>query len=343
MQCSMTTNATGSLRVARPLAIVVALAIVAGELFAQSSAGISAQYPGDAGIENNPSVVFVEQFEEGAISGVVERWGDAKNPTGMQFSTNVPPGTPAGHSLSIPWVGGGVNNGGALYKVISPGINDVLYVRYYINYPTTGITHHSGIWIGGYNPVSAWPDPQAGSKPNGDDRFIAAGEHNNVTSAFDHYNYWMGMHPDGVGSYWGNMLLNNPSVQLPRGQWACVEHMVKLNNPTTDTNGEQALWINGRKVSHLGKGFPNGFWSGGRFTQDPNGTPFEGFRWRSVSALNINWIWLQNYSPDDPAGFSATMLYDHVVVAKSYIGCLAGTTTAGTPPAPANLRITTGS
>jgi len=37
------------------------------------------------------------------------------------------------------------------------------------------------------------------------------------------------------------------------------------------------------------------------------------------------------------------MLYDHVVVAKSYIGCLAGTTTAGAPPAPANLRITTGS
>ena len=330
------------MRVARPLAIVVALAIVAGELFAQSTAGISAQYPGDAGIENHSSVIFVEQFEEGAINSIVERWGDARNPAGMQLSTDVPPGTPAGHSLSIPWVGG-VSSGGHLYKMISPGIDDVIYVRYYIKYPTDGKTAHSGIWIGGANPVSAWPDPQAGSKPNGDDRFIAGGEHNNFTGGFEHYNYWMEMHPDGGGAYWGNFLLNNPNVKLPRGQWACVEEMVKLNNPTTARNGEHALWINGVKVSHLGLGFPNGFWYGGRFTQDPAGSPFEGFRWRSSSALNINWIWLQNYSPDDPAGFSATLMYDHVVVAKSYIGCLAVTgSISGPPPAPANLRITTG-
>jgi hypothetical protein len=339
----MTANATGSVRIARPLAVIVALAILAGELVAQTTSGISAQYPGDSGIENSPSVIFVEQFEEGAISSIVPRWGDARNPNGMQLSADVPPGTPAGHSLSIPWVGGGVSSGGHLYKVISPGVNDVLYVRYYIKYPTTGKTAHSGVWMGGSNPVSAWPDPQAGSKPNGDDRFIAAGEHNNYTGGFEHYDYWMEMHPDGGGAYWGNFLLNNPNVKLPRGEWACVEQMVKLNNPTTSRNGEHALWINGVKVSHLGLGFPNGFWYGGRFTQDPTGSPFEGFRWRSTTDLNINWIWLQNYSPDDPAGFSATMLFDHVVVAKSYIGCMNGTaTTVGPPPAPANLRIVAG-
>jgi len=42
--------------------------------------------------------------------------------------------------------------------------------------------------------------------------------------------------PDG--SYWGNTLLNNPNVVGRAGQWMCVEHMVKLNNPVTAANGE---------------------------------------------------------------------------------------------------------
>jgi len=318
--------------------LFVGFALLTGRPLAQTGGGLSAMYPGDVGIENNSAVIFTEQFEEGSISSLVPRWGDAKNPQGMSLPTEVPPGTPAGHSLSIPWVGGGVSSGGHLYKVLTPGVNDTLYVRFYIKYPTVGHFSHTGIWIGGYNPISAWPDPQAGAKPNGDDRFIAGAEQNTITNAFDHYNYWMAMHPDGTGSYWGDFLLNNPSVQAPGGQWTCVEEMVKLNNPTTAFNGEHAIWLNGVKVSHLGLGFPKGFWSGGRFTQDPNGTPFEGFRWRSSNALNINWIWLQNYSPDDPAGVSSTILFDHVVVATSYIGCL-GAAAAQLPPAPTNVRI----
>jgi len=321
------------------LSAIALLALVGGHALAQAGGGIATMYPGDVGIESNPSVIFTEQFEEGAVANIVPRWGDAKNPAGMQLVSEVPPGTPAGHSLSIPWVGGGVNNGGHLYKMINPGINDVVYVRWYMKYPTTGNYSHTGIWVGGSNPMSAWPDPIAGAKPNGNDRFIAAGEQNTLTHAFEHYDYWMGMHPDGTGSYWGNFLLNNPSVQANPGQWVCLEHMVKLNNPTSAWNGEQALWINGTKVSHLGQGFPNGFWNGGRFTQDPSGTPFEGFQWRSDAALNINWIWLQNYAPNDPAGFSSTILFDHVVVAKSYIGCV-GSSSASAPLPPGNLHIT---
>jgi len=104
--------------------------------------------------------------------------------------------------------------------------------------------------------------------------------------------------------------------------------MVKLNNPTSSANGEHAIWLNGVKVSHLGPGFPNGTWSGGIFTQNPGGSPFGGFQWRSDAALNLNWIWLQNFATGDPAGFTGTMLFDHVVAAKSYIGCLA----SGSPP-----------
>jgi hypothetical protein len=122
------------------------------------------------------------------------------------------------------------------------------------------------------------------------------------------------------GQYWGNTLLNNPSVTVPANQWVCVEHMVKLNDPAV-SNGEHAIWLNGTKVSDVGPGFPSGRWSGGNFTQDPNGTPFEGIRWRKTANLKLNWIWLQDYAPSNTSG-SGSMKFANLVVATNYIGCL---------------------
>jgi hypothetical protein len=65
--------------------------------------------------------------------------------------------------------------------------------------------------------------------------------------------------------------------------------------------------------------------------------PAEGLRWRSDVNLKLNYIWLQNYSPDDPPGVSNSMKFDHVVAAKSYVGCLAPS--AGRPSAPTGLRV----
>ena len=295
--------------------------------------GIAARYPGDVGIETDPDVIFVEQFEDALLTDLFNRWTDILNGSAMSFSSDVPPGSPGVRSLNIPWVGGGVSNGGHLYKLLIPGVNDTLYVRYYIKYPTSGKYQHTGIWIGGYNPPLAWPNPQAGIQPTGSDRFSASGEQNTTTSRFEHYDYWMNMHQSVDGNYWGNLLLNDPDVQARTGQWMCVEQMVKLNNPVISFNGEHALWLDGVKVSHLGQGFPNGSWLGGIFTQDPSGSPFEGFRWRSDANLNLNWIWLQVYASVDAAGFSSSIKFDHVVAAKSYIGCLASGTPDTAPPA----------
>ena len=285
--------------------------------------GIAARYPGDAGIETDPDVLFVEKFDEASLPDLFLQYNSVLNGAAMLLGTDVPRGSGSSRSLGIPWVGGGINDGGALYKVLSPGIDDRLFVRYYIKYPVNGTPHHSGISMGGYNPPSAWPDPDAGSQPTGNDRFTAAAEQNTVIGSFDHYDYWMGMRPDEGGTYFGNFLLNNPAVQAKRGQWMCVEHMVKLNNPPSAQNGEHAIWLDGVLVSHLGEGFPNGTWSGGIFTQDPTGSPFPGFQWRKDPNLHINWIWLQNYAPDDPAGFSSSLRFANVVAAKKYIGCLA--------------------
>jgi len=299
--------------------------------------GIAARYPGDVGIENDPNVILVERFDEPTLTALFSKWTDVLNGSAMSFSTDVPAGSPGAHSLNIPWVGGGVNNGGHLYKQLTQGVNDTLYVRYYIKYPTSGNYVHEGVWMGGYNPPLPYPNPQASLKPAGNDRFSAAAEQSGTNLQLDHYDYWMNMRIATDGNYWGNRLLNDPSIKGKAGQWMCVEQMVKLNNPVTSFNGEHAFWIDGVQISHLGQGFPNGTWAGGNFTQTPSGSPFEGFQWRNDANLNLNWIWLQNYSPSDPAGFSASMTFDHVVAAKSYIGCLAPRSVA--PSGPTGLKI----
>src|SRR5213593_1528580 len=94
--------------------------------------GIAALYPGDVGIENHPDVIFVERFEEATLTELFIRWTDILNGPAMSFSPDVPAGSPGARSLNIPWVGGGVNDGGHLYRQLSPGVADTLYVRYYI-------------------------------------------------------------------------------------------------------------------------------------------------------------------------------------------------------------------
>ena len=298
--------------------ISTAVAVTASH--AAPAGGIAASYHGDVSVESHPDVLFVEKFEDATLTELFARWTGVRNGSAMAFSADVPPGSPGSRSLTIPWVGG-VSDGGHLYKRLSPGV-ETLYVRYYIKYPTSGTYSHTGVWMGGYSPPLAWPNPAAGVKPAGHDRFIAAAEQSPLTVRFDHYDYWVDMHLSADGKYWGNLLLNDRQVRAKTGQWTCVEHMVTLNNPVTALNGEHAIWLDGVKVSHLGPGFPKGHWFAGIFTQDPAGSPFAGFRWRSDSNLKLNWIWLQVYAPDEPVGVTGRIKFDHVVVAKSYVGCL---------------------
>ena len=116
---------------------------------------------------------------------------------------------------------------------------------------------------------------------------------------------------------------------------------MRVNQPA-DSDGEQALWLDGKLVSHLGKGFPNGRWtwdkfepgkggSGVRWSEETagrvdfavpeRGAPFEGFRFRTVKELTVNFIWLYIYS-ESPAQ-NIRVAFDDIVVARSYVGPLA--------------------
>jgi hypothetical protein len=105
--------------------------------------------------------------------------------------------------------------------------------------------------------------------------------------------------------------------------------MVKLNNPMNDRNGELAMWVDGVEIIHLGKGFPDGRWIGSSFytpRKFGDGVPFEGFLWRSVPELVINYLWLSNYVDSDPG---CSIWLDDIVLARQYIGPMVDTSATG--------------
>lgn len=299
--------------------------------------GLAAKYPGDKGIEKDPSVVFVEKFDDGpgyeilnpiALQLIFSRWDTVKGKEIMSLSNDIPQGSADERSLLMTHEHG--QESGYLYRRLLPG-HERVFVRYYVKFDTEcAPLHHFGAWIGGYNPPTAWPQGGAGTRPSGTDRFMTGVEPYTDDWAWDFYTYWQGMHAHGGGGkYWGTTFLVyglKPFVE--KGKWVCVETMVQMNNPVTSSNGSQAFWVDGKLfrrdgqiVSYFGPGFPRGEWTGGWWKPDSNSdSAFEGFQWRSVEELAINFLWIQAYRPKTPKGSISKLWIDNIVVANEYIG-----------------------
>jgi len=315
----------------KKLCYLMALILVSGIISNSEAAGLAENYPGDIGIENDPNVVFVENFEEGSVPDVIARWDSYKRSDRMSLEADVPPPSSGLASLLMTHEGG---DGDAidLYTRLLPGY-DELYFRFYVKIDTACNPIHHFVGMGGYNPPSAWPQGSAGVRPDGDDRFTTAIEPHGSFWRWDYYTYWMEMHgSSGSPPYYGNDFINDSNFSVNRGQWLCVEVMVKMNYPTTERNGEQAVWVNGlpwymggQLVSYLGEGFPNGYWVWDSFHPDIGSPPFEGFRWRSVEDLKINFFWPSLYITTAPTGYISKVWFDDIVIAKEYIGPISTT------------------
>ena len=92
--------------------------------------GIAARYPGDKGIENDPSVIFVEKFDKGSLEAVFDRWDNIKGRKIMSLSSDVPKGGADRWSLMMRHVGG-EGTGGHLYRRLLPGYKR-LFARFYV-------------------------------------------------------------------------------------------------------------------------------------------------------------------------------------------------------------------
>jgi hypothetical protein len=306
------------------------------------SEGIAAAYPGDAGIERDPRVVFVESFEQASLESLWARWESVRDGSSQSFSKDVPPGSSGKQSLVMERERG---SGSHLYRRISNKQGgwgyERLFARYYVKFDReSGELHHFGTCLGGHFPPLSYPSVRAGQPPDGAKSFWSGIEPFGASWTWDFYTYWSEMRGSPPrGQTWGNSFVRDPGLNVARGEWICIEQMIAMNEPG-DTNGEQALWINGKLISHLGKGFPNGVWVYDKFTPGKGGqsvrwnrekggperslvpeagAPFEGFRWRTVPELNVNYLWLYIYT-EKPAGHRIKVWFDHVVVATDYIG-----------------------
>jgi hypothetical protein len=301
--------------------------------------GLASKYPCDMGIANDPAVVWAESFEEGSVGAVTMRYDSANDPPGMALVSDVPAKSCGKASMKLT---SGVNaNATDLYKKL-PG-NDELFARYYVKYQAGIQWHHSGFWMGGYNPPTPYPNPMAGLKPNGDDRIAVALEPVFGSGApnprFDFYDYWMQMHswmdmPMGNTAYYGNSLVHQNAFTADDNQWICLEVHVKLNTDTTSsTGGELDVWKNDALVQHFDAQMPLGCWIKDKFcptgadgtecTSYPNlcvqpYIPLD-LQWRSTTALQLNYFWPQNYITSGPDG---SLQFDDMVVATARIGCL---------------------
>lgn len=319
--------------------------LLCGAAFAQAPVpslpegpGLAANYPGDVGLAKDPRIVFVEDFEAGNVDELRPRWDEVKNAPIMALADDAPPGSGGKRSLLMTHVGGR-SEGGHLFRRLQPGF-DRLFARFYTKFDPDCAPIGHFFHLGGRNPPTPFARGGAGIRPRPDQWFGNGVEPTGKSWTWDFYTYWPEMRASPPrGQTWGNSFIHDRSLEVVRGKWICAEVMMKMND-LPDSNGEMAMWIEGKRVSHLGKGFPRGRWEFGRFYPGeggegvrwddakgaaertrvpPGGEPFEGFRWRGDERLRLNYLWVLLYlhSPQDHV---SKVWFDHIVVSTEYIG-----------------------
>lgn len=306
---------------------------------APAKSGIAARYPGDVGIGADPDVVFHDGFEDPSIQAVVARYDDAK-PGGLSLVADVPPKSPG--KASVRMYADPSNSAADLYKQLPPG-HDELWIRYYAKYEGGARWHHTGVWVGGYHPPARFPNPKAGQRPSGDDRFSVSVEpvegSGSPNPRLDMYNYWMKMRswmaePSGDAAYFGNTLIHKKSLTVRDDAWMCIELHIKLNtDPASAAGAELELFVDGERAARFGDEAPLGCWVRDKFCAEGADTsgctdypdlcqkplvPLD-LQLRSTPDLKLNTFWPQNYISEGTGG---SFHLDDVVIAKSYVGCI---------------------
>lgn len=271
--------------------------------------GLSANYPGDVGIKNDPNIIFFEDFEEEDIRKVFERWTwrSGNNGATLELVYDSPPGGVGNKSLliTVDFTKNYTEISGYLYKLFTPGFDEV-YARFYVKFDEDFQYAHHFVHLVALKNPPPWPVGGAGVRPRGDERFttglepIGYGGRYPPPGIWHFYTYWHEM----VTQYGTHFDPENP-VPIERGKWICVEFMIKANSAPDKADGEQAFWINGKLA--------------GRFV---------GFRWRTTNELKINAFWLLLYMTHNAMQSNniirpnpyQRVYFDNIVISTKYVG-----------------------
>lgn len=343
----MTLVSRGSKRLLSAAALTLALGCGASICRAQSDlfeglpqdAGLSAKYPGDVNIADDPAVIYATGFEDGIEKPLRPT---RKGVSIVEDADLAKTGSAAAKIAATK----DKDTGGDLKIEWDDGVEQV-FVRVYLRFDEKTVMPHHFINVGGNTPTYKYRwGGSAGLRPPGDENgaFRATLEPpKNPDGRWKFYSYWHQMRswqtpqgePDGrPNAYYGNNFRAlTPTPTLKRDTWVCVEYMIKLNTPGKN-DGELAFWIDGKPYGYWRPGSPVGRWLrenfftyGQYFDNYKNPQPFEGFNWREDPSLKINKASLQWYLSDrsyKKATVDENIVYfDNLVIATSYIGPIA--------------------
>jgi hypothetical protein len=281
--------------------------------------GLAAKCPGDAGIEDDPAVVFADGFEE--LQDVVldtspypqpgRKWDTA---WGIVHVTREPENVHSGRQAIE--ITHRVPRSNGADKRLYPGYN-TLFLRYYMKYAKQFPgCHHTGMAIEGGALPEASTGNTTGIRPDGRNHFTAlvdtmptwTGASPEPPGYMDIYCYHMDqkrkwgdiffpdgeVHPSENTGIFGEDFVPRPKLMAERGRWYCYELMVQANTPGK-RDGRIAFWVDGA----LAGDFPN-------------------LRLRSVETVKATVISVCSYSSSRHD--HVTHWYDDIVAATSYIG-----------------------
>ena len=281
----------------------------------EGNTGIAAKYPGDAGIEKDPAVIFHDDFE----SGNTDKWDTHYGTHSVTHEAeNVHSGKSAVEfAMEWPRPDGRSNHG--LMQHFKPGY-DLVFWRYYAKLDKNteligGGTHAGGaIWA----TTMATENIKAGVRADGRNQFTARLDHSRANTEIPLpgqlvlYSYHPGqatiygdqLFPSGrilprqrpPEQFYGKEFVSRPDIIPERGRWYCYEIMVKVNT-LGKHDGRMAFWVDGK----LAADFPN-------------------FYLRDVEELKVNLLNISFFTQNRRVQGRCVMWYDDVVAATSYIG-----------------------
>lgn len=285
----------------------------------EGDAGIAAGYPGDAGIDGDPAVIFFDDFEGYRVADDLwSRYDNVYQIDQIRFATE-PENRYAGRQaleFTVPQQEAELSN--SVDKAVSPEL-DVMFLRYYSKfqppYDVVG-SSHNGSSISAHYFVDGQATP--GVPADGTNKFLVAyenwrGEPETMSPGLLNVYVYHPEQRDDYGDHFFPSGLVMPNTSLPfdfgpdfisrpelipeLDRWYCWEYMVQANTPG-ERDGRIAAWLDGVLVAD-----------------------WQNLRLRDIETLTIDRFGLTFHIGSNPNG-EQKKWFDNVVAATAYIGPL---------------------
>lgn len=314
---------------------------------------LSARYPGDEGLDQDPAVLFLDDFEQG--------WGRWDAPREDSATLTIQEDESLAHAgsryLRSTVTSADLEEDEYISSQSSVNFDDPaleVYVRFYAYFVGTAPTPHHWVrmsaGVPGYNGSG-----RANTVPPGDEGFWFDFDAN-TDDVFNFYVYWYKMRSgrcndgsttegcegdQGTSYHYGNNFRPPGQTAFARDNWFCIE-MHSRANTVGQMDGALAFWIDDQLIGEYRSGVPDGTWlrdsfhtGGCEFSACTDPTPFEGFDFRSASDVLFKGFVLDAYyergtsqnrrTELEDRGIvvddAQTILYDDLVIATERIGC----------------------